>query len=368
MVPGGTGGSGGRRPAGYFVFRAAARTTTRRGWASARCPSSTTATQALRDAMYAGDRTPSCAAGCGRPSRPTAGGSTSRTCSAGSGPTSSGPEVARGIRAGGQGREPDAYLLGEHSYDATDQLAGDQWDGVMNYAGLPARRSSAGSTGSSFGAMASGSILRAGRASTRRPGRDARRVPGRRSPWAVARCQYNLLDSHDTRAYPDVGRRRPGPRPGGLRAAADLRRRAVDPVRRRGRPRGPRRPQHATDDALGPGCWDLDRLAFVRTLVRHRVGSRRPAGRRVPGPRGRGRLASRSCATPTRAGHRRRRREGPAPRPAGPLGVAHGAIPDGDRFTEALTGAAGGRQRRSSWRFRRWPRGSRSGRRRAGSR
>ena len=29
--------------------------------------------------------------------------------------------------------KPDAYLVGEHCYDASGDLAGDGWHGVMNY-------------------------------------------------------------------------------------------------------------------------------------------------------------------------------------------------------------------------------------------
>ena len=54
------------------------------------------------------------------------------------GPDQLGAEVARGIRAAVKEENPEAYLLGEHSFDATEQLAGDQWDGVMNYAGFQA--------------------------------------------------------------------------------------------------------------------------------------------------------------------------------------------------------------------------------------
>ena len=52
------------------------------------------------------------------------------------GPVQLGPEVARGMRAAVKAANPDAYLMGEHFFDATDQLNGDQWDGVMNYAGF----------------------------------------------------------------------------------------------------------------------------------------------------------------------------------------------------------------------------------------
>ena len=113
------------------------------------------------------------------------------------GPDQLGPEVARGIRAAVKGENPEAYLIGEHSFDATDQLAGDQWDGVMNYAGfqcagrrLAQRRRVCRSHGV-------GAILRADATPTADMVEtlDAYRAA---VPWAVARCQYNLLDSHDT--------------------------------------------------------------------------------------------------------------------------------------------------------------------------
>ena len=47
-----------------------------------------------------------------------------------------GAEVAREIRAAVKGEAPNAYLFGENTYDAIATLGGDQWDGVMNYAGF----------------------------------------------------------------------------------------------------------------------------------------------------------------------------------------------------------------------------------------
>ena len=61
------------------------------------------------------------------------------------GPDQLGPDVARGMRRAVKAEQPDAYLLGEHAYDATDHLAGDQWDGVMDYWGFQ-RPSSTGSS------------------------------------------------------------------------------------------------------------------------------------------------------------------------------------------------------------------------------
>ena len=45
-------------------------------------------------------------------------------------------EVARGIRRTLRTANPDAVLIGEHGYDASDVLHGDGWHGVMNYAGF----------------------------------------------------------------------------------------------------------------------------------------------------------------------------------------------------------------------------------------
>lgn len=45
-------------------------------------------------------------------------------------------EVIREIRTAVKAARPEAYLLGENFHDASAQLQGDQWDGVMNYSGF----------------------------------------------------------------------------------------------------------------------------------------------------------------------------------------------------------------------------------------
>ncbi len=45
-------------------------------------------------------------------------------------------DVARAIRASMAAVHPDSLLLGEHNYDASADLDGDGWHGVMNYAGF----------------------------------------------------------------------------------------------------------------------------------------------------------------------------------------------------------------------------------------
>ncbi len=107
-----------------------------------------------------------------------------------------GPDVARGIRRAVKDVRPDAYLIGENFFDATPQLQGDQWDGVMNYLGfaMPLWHWLRGFRQGAWGlheeirvnapwpTMALEQTWRNVRASI---------------PWTVALQQYNLLDSHD---------------------------------------------------------------------------------------------------------------------------------------------------------------------------
>lgn len=113
------------------------------------------------------------------------------------GATQIGVEITRGIRAAVKSTRPDAYLLGEHFFDATPHLQGDQWDGVMNYTGLTQplwywlthyRENAHGLdhpiTGpTKWPTEALVATWRSRRAAI---------------PWAIALQQYNPLDSHDT--------------------------------------------------------------------------------------------------------------------------------------------------------------------------
>ena len=220
----------------------------------------------------------------------------------------------------------------------------------MNYAGFTIAGPRAGCSGIEH---------RGPRRSARRPARRPASTDGRcvetldafraAMPWAVARCQYNLLGSHDTaRVRTSVGGD-PGRVAGRVRAAARLRRGAIGPVRRRGRASRATdgNASTPTDDAVGPGGLG-PRPARVRprTLVRFRVrsrGARRPAASRSSRP-----------ATTSLAFLRDTDDEqvivvvvrGPGSRP-GDLPVAIGAIADGTVFTSLLTGeratVAGGR-------------------------
>jgi alpha-glucosidase len=252
------------------------------------------------------------------------------------GPDQLGAEVARGMRAAVKHENPDAYLMGEHSFDATDQLAGDQWDGVMNYAGFmnPVLE---WLHGVDYGSHASGTILQTGRAST------ASLVETLTAflaavPWAVAAHQYNLVASHDTARIRtavagDVGHARAGfgllltfvGVPSilygdeiGLEGEDGLQSRRTMP--------------------WAQASWDLDHLAFTRSLVHLRVRSR---ALQVGG------LQFLEQADDSLAFLRDTDEEqvvvvvarGPAGRPAGPLSVASAALADGTALVEVLTGA-----------------------------
>ncbi len=249
------------------------------------------------------------------------------------GPIQLGPEVARGMRAAVKDANPDAYLMGEHFYDATDALNGDQWDGVMNYSGFTnpvlewlskVEHRSAG-----FGTVVAGGprstdelvgSLEAFRAAI---------------PWAVARCQYDLLGSHDTpRVRSVVGD------PGRLRAAFGLLFGYVgvpgvlygDEVGLLGEEGNASRLAMPWNEE----SWDLDHLAFTRSLVRFRARSRalQAGGFQVldTGPDWLAFLRDTDDEQVIVVVVR-----GPGSR-TGDLPVALGAIADGSVFTSLLTG------------------------------
>jgi alpha-glucosidase len=252
------------------------------------------------------------------------------------GPDQLGTEVARGMRAAVKAENPDAYLLGEHSFDGTDQLAGDEWDGVMNYAGFtwPVIGWLHGNVYESHGV---GVVLRTGRTSTADlvESLEAFRAA---VPWAVARCQYNLLDSHDTARI----RTSVGGDPDRVRAAFGMLLTYVgvpsvlygDEVGLEGADGLSTRRTMPWDEA----AWDLDQLAFLRTLIRYRVGSRALAV---------GGFQVLEAGEDSLAFLRDTDEEqvvvvvvrGPEPRAGAPLPVADGAIADGTTFTELFSEA-----------------------------
>lgn len=108
-----------------------------------------------------------------------------------------GQEVARGIRRAVKDTRPDAYLIGENFFDATLQLQGRQWDGVMNYLGfaMPLWHWLRGFRQGAWGLQEEiRSPLPWPTAALEQTWRNVRAS----IPWTVALQQYNLLDSHDT--------------------------------------------------------------------------------------------------------------------------------------------------------------------------
>ena len=97
-------------------------------------------------------------------------------------------EHVRAIRRAIREERPDAYVLGEHFFDATAWLQGDQEDGAMNYAGF-LRPMLAFWAGVDF----RGDPERCDAAELERR---LTRVRSR-LPWPIALSQFNLLSSHD---------------------------------------------------------------------------------------------------------------------------------------------------------------------------
>jgi alpha-glucosidase len=107
-----------------------------------------------------------------------------------------GTEIAQGIRQAVKASRPDAYLMGENFFDASSQLQGDQWDGVMNYSGFtqPLRHWLGGYEQGAHGLpTAIASPVKWPTAALM----DSWRSRMAAIPWAIALQQYNLLGSHD---------------------------------------------------------------------------------------------------------------------------------------------------------------------------
>ncbi len=105
--------------------------------------------------------------------------------------------VIRGIRAAVKTTKPEAYLFGENFYEASSQLQGDQWDGVMNYMGFSAPLL-AWLKPHSTGAIGWHEEIRSSA-----PWQTASLVKAWMEhlaaiPWSIALQQYNLLSGHDT--------------------------------------------------------------------------------------------------------------------------------------------------------------------------
>ena len=106
-------------------------------------------------------------------------------------------ELLRSIRAAVKRISPEAYLMGENFFEATEQLQGDGWDAVMNYTGF-ADPVLHWLTGYEQDALRCDAVLK-----TDIPWDTATMLQAWNEnlasiPWQIALQQFNLLDSHDT--------------------------------------------------------------------------------------------------------------------------------------------------------------------------
>ncbi len=253
------------------------------------------------------------------------------------GPTQLNVEIARGIRQAVKETDPEAYLIGENFFDASPQLQGDMWDGVMNYMGfnLPLEHWLAGYKTSSHSLKEPVTSPvpwpTAALAATWRLRQAA-------IPWAVALQQFNLLGSHDTPRFRSI-----------VRGSDALHRLAVTllltfpgvPSLYYGDEIGLlQHPQLGSRNCMDwdQAHWDRSLLAFHQDLVALRRSSPvlQRGGFQI------------LAVEPDTLAYQREGKEGrilvvahrgEAPRPAGPLPVAAGGIPDGARFVEHFSGA-----------------------------
>ena len=244
-----------------------------------------------------------------------------------------GLEIGQGIRRAVKEENPQAYLLGENFFDGSAQLQGDMWDAVMNYAGFA----------HPLGYWLASYFVR----QHAQPHLVASDVPWPTPalvetwqafraavPWVIAQQQFNLLGSHDTARIASVVNG--DPQLTHLAVAVLLTYVGV--------------PNIYYGDEIGlsedtRACmpwdrskWDHDLRAFYQKLIHLRKTS--PA--LIDGG-----FQVLSIEDDTLAYLRDTEREqiivvarrGAATRSAGPLPVAHGAIPDGTEFVEVLSGA-----------------------------
>lgn len=247
-----------------------------------------------------------------------------------------GPQINQAIRRAVKETNPDAYLLGENFFDASPQLQGDQFDGVMNYMGFskPLIFWLTGYTVTAWGlADAVHSAV---------PWPTAALIATWQErlaaiPWQIALQQYNLLGSHDTpRIQTLVGGQRPLHQ---LAAVVQFAFPGVPGVYY-GDEIG------MTDDALlrQRGCmvwdsadWDHDLRAFYRRLIalRRRSAALQTGSFQVIAVEADGFAFVRAAPQETALVVANRH---PAGRPAGPLAVASAGLGDGVQFVEAFGG------------------------------
>jgi alpha-glucosidase len=107
-----------------------------------------------------------------------------------------GNKVGRQIRRAVKGDNPQTYIIGEHFYDGSTHLQGDEMDAMMNYQGflIPLRRWLIGyDLGHENGRPSADPVLLSGEAVLEQWTNFRAAIP-----WVIAAQQFNQLGSHDT--------------------------------------------------------------------------------------------------------------------------------------------------------------------------
>jgi alpha-glucosidase len=246
-----------------------------------------------------------------------------------------GMEVGRGIRQAVKAANPQAYLMGENFFDATNQLQGDCWDGVMNYSGFalplrdwlgPVRIFVPGQT----------QWINTGNPITTQALVDNWKAFRAAIPWVVAIQQFNLIGSHDTPRALSL-----------LEGNRDLLRLEVALLFTY-----PGVPSVYYGDEIGlgggqglnsrqcmnwdPSTWDMELQAFYKALIQLRRTSQAlmDGGFQVLWIEDDTLVYQRDSNEETILVVARR---GIKTRPAGPIPVTHGAIPNKTEFEELFT-------------------------------
>ncbi len=254
------------------------------------------------------------------------------------GETQIGVEVMRGIRNSVKSTRPDAYLMGENFFDASPQLQGDQFDGVMNYMGMsiPLLHWLKGYQQGAWGLeLPITSPIKWSTEAMEETWRYRRAA----IPFVIALQQYNLLDSHDTQRIRSL-----------LHGNDALHKLAVvilmtfpgvpciyygDEIGMEDIPHFRSRACMEWDESR----WNRDLLDFHRKLIALRRSSKilQTGGFQVL-------AAEEDTIVYQREGHEGRilvvAHRSETPRPASYVPVAHGGIPDGTRFVEFFSGQA----------------------------
>lgn len=112
-----------------------------------------------------------------------------------------GHKIGRGMRRAVKEENPQVYLIGEHFFDSTQHLQGNEFDGVMDYQGLnvPIWRWVAGYDGGSWAEGSKDAVLMQTEAFAEQLRRFRAAVP-----WIIANQQFHQLCSHDTMRFLNI--------------------------------------------------------------------------------------------------------------------------------------------------------------------